>query len=276
MAQSMSNININSRVKHSKVSDLRHKDYLEIDLCGFRYADVRKSFSGCSGDCFGDCFREFAEKAKEKNLPQIRIKFPFRWDVFRRKLEKFCYRSGLIFVEMNISASAELPESFTAPKGTSANIKTPEGLTVLKNVNVVAGLLGKQQSLHHKFDPVFFEKPENFDTGMYLRQSQIDCKNSRGITYGIYDGIRDGDRLVAFINLEIVAGEVYINELFTDDEYRGQGLGKALMREGFGYASDLGFKKIWTTLAAKNHPAFLFYKSCGFKPTARLYYFDLE
>lgn len=272
----MSNININysgvSCVRRNKVSDLRHKDYLEIDLCGFRYADVRKSFSGCSGDCF----RKFTEKAKEKNLPQIRIKFPFRWGVFQRKLEKFRHRSGLIFVERNVSASAKLTKSLTAPKDASANIKSPEGLTVLKNVNVVAGLLRKQQSLHHKFDPVFFEKPENFDVGMYLGRSQIDYKNGRGITYGIYDGIRDGDRLAAFINLEIVASEVYINELFTDDKYRGKGLGKALMRMGFSYASDLGLKKIWTTLAAKNHPAFLFYKSCGFRPTARLYYFDLE
>lgn len=268
----MPNININyretSRVRHSKVSDLRHKDYLEINLCEFRYADVRGSFD--------KSFSKFVKKAKEKNLPQIRIKFPFGWIGFQKRLEKFCCRSGLVFVERNISASAKLPEGLAALKGASANIKTPEGLTVLKNVNVTAGLLEKQQSLHHEFDSVFFEKPENFDAEMYLGQSQIDYKNGRGITYGVYDDIRDGDRLAAFINLEVVADEVYINELFTDDKYRGQGLGKALVRGGFGYASDLGLKKIWTTLAAKNHPAFLFYKSCGFRPIARLYYFDLE
>lgn len=260
-----------SRVRHNKVSDLRRKDYLEIDLREFRYADARGSFGGCSGDWF----YQLIKKARTKNLPQIRIKFPFRWSVFQRKLEKFCYRSGLIFVERNVSASAKnikLSEGLAAPKGASANIKSPARLTVLKNVNVAAGLLEKQQSLHHKLDPVFFEKPEKFDTGIYLEQLQIDYKNGRGITYGIYEG----GALAAFINLEVVAGEVYINELFTDNKYRGQGLGKALMQMGFSYAFDLGFKKIWTTLAAKNYPAFLFYKSRGFKPTARLYYFDLE
>jgi len=293
----MSNINYReaSYVRHNKISDLRHKDYLEIDLCGFRYADVRGSFGGCFNDCFDDCFddcfRGFVKKTKEMDLPQVRIKFPYGWAGFRRKLEKSCYRPGLIFVERDVSVNARLAGRLTVTKDASANTKPSERLTVtkdasantkpserltarltvLKNVNVAAGLLKKQQSLHYKFDPVFFEKPENFDIKSYLRQSQVNYKNGRGIAYGIHDE----DKLVAFISLETLTDGIYINELFVDDKYRGQGFGKTLMQSGFSHATKLGFKKIWTTLAAENQRASLFYKSCGFRPTARLYYFDL-
>lgn len=246
---SMKNASIKYRIRHTKITDLKHKDYLEIDLSGFSYAKILKNFDNYSA--------EFIGKAKKSNLPQIQIKFPYEWTDFHEILKKFDYSPGLIFVEKNIAKTYTLPEQ----------------LVELKDMTILKKLLKKQQALHYKLNTKFFEKTEKFDLDSYLEELQMNYKKNKGITYGIYEK----DELIAFIGLETETSSpgIYINELFTDDKFRGRGFGKILMQAGFSYISKLHLKKIWTTLSAQNESAFRFYQACGFKPVSKLFYTNL-
>ncbi|MEK7171697.1 MAG: GNAT family N-acetyltransferase [Patescibacteria group bacterium] len=238
---------INYRIRHIKISDLKYKDYLEVDLSGLSYKKILKNF--------GNYSTEFIEKAKKSNLQQIRIKFPYKWKSFPEILRKINYSSGLIFVEKNIAKTHPL-------------LKQP---IELKNMSILKNLLKKQQALHYKFNTNFFEETDKFDLDSYLKELQTNHRKNKGITYGIYEKTK----LIAFIGLEISEYGIYINELFTDDKFRGRGLGKILMQAGFNYTFELNFKKIWTTLAAQNESALHFYQACGFKPISKLFYINL-
>ncbi|MBI5152248.1 GNAT family N-acetyltransferase [Candidatus Peregrinibacteria bacterium] len=243
----ITNASIKYSVRHSKITDLKYKDYLKIDLSNFSYGKILKNFGNYSA--------EFIEKAKKSNLPQIQIKFPYRWNGFSEILKKFNYDTGLIFVEKNITKTY-LP---------------PEHLLEIKDTIILKNLLKKQQALHYKLNTKFFEKTKKFDLDSYLKELQINYEKNKGITYGIYEK----DKLIAFIGLEILGSGIYINELFTDDKFRGRGLGKILMQAGFNYTAKLNFKKIWTTLAAQNESALRFYQARGFKPISKLFYINL-
>lgn len=238
---------INCKIKHTEITDLKCKDYMEVDLSKFPLKKILKNFSNYSA--------EFIEKAKKSNLPQIRIIFPYRWDSFSEILKKFNYDPGLIFIEKNIAKTYVMPE----------------GITDLKDTTILKNLLKKQQALHYELNTKFFEKTDKFNLDSYIEELQMNYEKNKGITYGIYEK----DKLIAFIGLEILSPGIYINELFTDDKFRGRGFGKMLMQAGFNYTSKLNFKKIWTTLAAQNESALRFYEGCGFKPVSKLFYLDL-
>lgn len=238
------NTSINYRIRHTKITDLKYKDYLEIDLSDFSCGKILKNFGNYSA--------KFIDKAKKLNLPQIQIKFPYRWNSFPEILKKFNYHPGLIFVEKNIARTYVLP-------------KQP---IELKDASILKNLLKKQLTLHYELNTKFFEKTDKFDLNGYIKELQINYEKNKGITYGIYEK----NELIAFIGLEILEPGIYINELFTDDKFRGRGLGKILMQAGFNYTSKMNFKKIWTTLAAQNESALRFYQACGFKPVSKLFY----
>ncbi|MFH1284098.1 MAG: GNAT family N-acetyltransferase [Candidatus Peregrinibacteria bacterium] len=243
----MTNTSINYKFINRKITDLKCKDYLKIDLSDFSYAKILKNFNKYSS--------EFIEKAKKSNLPQIQIKFPYRWSSFSEILKKFNYFPGLILVERNITKTHTLPGR----------------LVELKDTTILKKLLKKQQSLHYKLNTKFFEKTEKFNLDSYLEELQVNYEKNKGITYGIYEK----NKLIAFIGFEILSSGIYINELFTDDKFRGRGFGKTLMQAGFNYTSKLHFKKIWTTLAAQNESAFRFYQACGFKPVSKIFYTNI-
>ena len=56
---------------------------------------------------------------------------------------------------------------------------------------------------------------------------------------------------------------MYLEDIYIKDEYRGKGLGKAMLVEIAKIAGDRGFERIDLTVLEGNEPAIAFYKKLG-------------
>ncbi len=186
----------------------------------------------------------------EIKLPQIQIRFPFKWQKLGSRLKQFGYHSGLYVIDKRLNRSYALPK----------NIRKIYDATQIKNQLV------EQQRIHFQFNPVFFDDPKRFRYNKYLGDLQKKIKMEEGMLYGLYYR----ETMIGFIGLEIDNSSVYINELFVDGKYRGKGFGKILTQAGFHYVTQTPHRKIWTTLAVQNSRGLRFYKSCGFHEVAQI------
>lgn len=57
-----------------------------------------------------------------------------------------------------------------------------------------------------------------------------------------------------------------INEIYVVDRWRGQGIGRKIMRQAFGWFKARRIRTIRVEALASNKPAVKFYRSFGFKP----------
>jgi GNAT superfamily N-acetyltransferase len=72
------------------------------------------------------------------------------------------------------------------------------------------------------------------------------------------------------ISTAMGAPSAWIEDMVLRDEFRGQGLGKALLDAAADWARSKGAKRIQLVADADNAPALAFYKHLGWQPT-RLY-----
>lgn len=99
-------------------------------------------------------------------------------------------------------------------------------------------------------------------------------------------GLRDGDRLVAYISLYLVAapeaasytpcGELEILNLAVDPQARRRGLGRRLLGLALQAGRKMGMQKAILEVREHNVPALALYRACGFVPAGRRprYYAD--
>lgn len=82
----------------------------------------------------------------------------------------------------------------------------------------------------------------------------------------------ENDELADF-DLETFPGEYYLDSLAVKPEFRGRGLGKALLLDGVAKAHSMGYDKV-SLIAETDHPHLReFYNSCGFKEFGDLLFF---
>ena len=74
-----------------------------------------------------------------------------------------------------------------------------------------------------------------------------------------------GDKIVGFIGLMAVGGEGDITNVAVLSEYRGQGVGKALVEEMLALAKEKQVKKIMLEVRASNQKAIGLYEKFGFQ-----------
>lgn len=235
--------------KRNIITDLKFKDFLLVNICK----------SSSEDDALRNLLRwndDFLHQVRERKLPQIQIRFPFKWQKLGSRLKQLGYYQGLYVIEK------KLTRAYTLPK----NIRK-----IHRAVQIKEQLL-EQQFLHFQFNPLFFDDPKIFRYEEYLHDLRKRIENNEGVLYGLYHG----KTIIGFIGLENDNSGVYINELFVEKKYRGTGFGKILMQAGFYYAVKAPHRKIWTTLASQNDRGLHFYKTCGFYELAQVYFMNLS
>lgn len=181
------------------------------------------------------------------NLP-IQVEFPTEWEEFEKELAKLRFQSGLYTVQYRSEHQFEESESF--------NIEN------LREIGDITEIMYIQQKFHYDLDKKYFETPEKFNFDAYM-QDMIEHQK----LFCIYEK----DKLAAFAALEADDG-LYISELIVDEQFRGKGLGKALMIKIINYAKTHENSKLWTTLSTKNSNALEFYIRSGFIQTKQRWY----
>ncbi len=232
--------------KLAQTTDLRFKDYL--------FADFSKVKSERSALTQIERFIEkMKDSAKIKNILQIQVKFPFRWDKFGQELENCGFKKGLYFV---------------TKKASPTKATLPENVVETRNIFDVRQQLMMQQKLHYDFNPQFFCSLKSFDINGYLADIQALIEKKEAIAYCK----RENQHILGFIVVEKEKRQSYISELFVEEKYRGLGIGKVLMSAVEDFA---GHTPLVTSLAVQNMNAMAFYKRCNFVETDRLYYLYL-
>lgn len=82
-------------------------------------------------------------------------------------------------------------------------------------------------------------------------------------------GVKDAQRLAGYVSIYHLAEEVEILNLAVAPEFRGQGVGKALLRQVCGYAEIQGVERIVLEVRVGNIPAVRLYERFGFRTAGR-------
>lgn len=98
-------------------------------------------------------------------------------------------------------------------------------------------------------------------------------EEKRGVT--AYLAIKDGI-IIGKVNLQIFNGIGGIYGLGVLPEYRGKGLGRAVLLNAVEKLRESDAKEIMLQVAAQNARALNLYKSCGFEETSVMDYFDVK
>jgi ribosomal protein S18 acetylase RimI-like enzyme len=80
---------------------------------------------------------------------------------------------------------------------------------------------------------------------------------------------RDGGKVIAFMSLQVYRGEdppyVYFDDISVTAEYRGQGIGTALIKTAEEYAAQTGIPAVVFHVEKNNTQAFSLYERLGYK-----------
>ena len=139
---------------------------------------------------------------------------------------------------------------------------------------------------------VVFRKATNADASEVARQNAIyfgeerggegegekallmpEEEEARGMT--IYLAEVDG-RIVGKAHLQLLSGLGGVYGLGVLPEYRGKGLGRAILLEGVKRLKAAGAKEVMLQVATLNRNALRLYESCGFETTSTMDYFALS
>lgn len=105
-----------------------------------------------------------------------------------------------------------------------------------------------------------FEKHIN---SVYSEYS-IDKMGSNGFaTKPVLYKLKSGEKMMGFLILQQVWGQMFIKYLFVEKDYRGQGIGTLLLNHALNYAKKLNCAFIY--LETLNFQAPLFYQKFGFE-----------
>jgi len=108
---------------------------------------------------------------------------------------------------------------------------------------------------------------ESFDEG-WSAASFVTMLGMPG-TYG-YMAVRgEDDEPLGFALFRAGGGEAEVLTVATRPQARGQGVARALMRQGLGMAQELDVETMFLEVAADNAPALGLYRSLGFRQTGR-------
>ncbi len=235
--------------RFGQITDLKHRDYLFADYSGFKREKHALNKLGTQLD-------RMANLAKRNQLPQIQLKYPYKWTGFKQLIEQYGFSEGLYFVEKKVTGNQPLPEA---------------DIVEINDIFTVKKDLILQQRLHFNLNPQFFCNIKDFDVGNYLFEIKSMMANGNAISYCVMEK----ERIMGFIVIEKDEEKLYICELFVGKKYRGFGIGKKLMNSAFHYMSHQKCKTLYTSLAVQNQKALAFYKKCGFKETHALSYSEL-
>jgi len=139
--------------------------------------------------------------------------------------------------------------------------------------------------------PIRFRKATNSDAAEVARQNAIyfgeemggvdgegvqilpEAEEQRGMT--IYLAETDG-RTIGKIHLQRINGLGGIYGLGVLPEFRGKGLGRAILLEGIRRLKAAGAAEVMLQVATGNEGALRLYESCGFQTTSTMDYFALD
>lgn len=142
------------------------------------------------------------------------------------------------------------------------------GVSLRRASNADAPEIARQNALYFEGSPQRTEGEDPEEPAILPEDEE-----KRGMT--IYLAEQDG-RTVGKVHLQNAAGVGGIYGLGVLPEYRGQGLGRALLLLAIQKLTEAGLDAIMLQVAAENATALQLYKSCGFQETSTMDYFKLN
>lgn len=119
-----------------------------------------------------------------------------------------------------------------------------------------------------------------------LEKESLDTEKVKEQTLDIFDGVlkhsddqqyivaEEDGKLVGFVLVEVsemYVGRGSIDDLYIQSEYRGKGIGKALLQAAFDWLKGKGAKKVGLGVHKSNDVAIKLYKSMGFEEEPETY-----
>lgn len=111
-----------------------------------------------------------------------------------------------------------------------------------------------------------------------MNNIKITKKDSEAHKFEIYDGENLAGRAYLYIIKNDLHNEVYgyLEDVFLDEKYRGQGLGKELMQKVIEKAKEIGCYKIVATSRFEREGVHEFYKKLGFIEHGKSFRIDFK
>ena len=145
----------------------------------------------------------------------------------------------------------------------------PGGITFRKALNTDASEIARQDTIYFGGSP---EKENEEDEYSHIVLPEEEEK--RGMTICIAEM---DDRIIGKVNLQISdSGTGGIYGLGVLPENRGKGFGRAILVNAIEKLKELDASEIMLQVAAENAAALSLYKSCGFRETSVMDYFEVE
>jgi mycothiol synthase len=142
-----------------------------------------------------------------------------------------------------------------------------QGVSLRKAVNADAREVARQNAIYFESEREQESEEAGFENIILPEEEE-----KRGMT--IYIAEKDG-QIIGKVHLQLIHGIGGIYGLGILPEYHGQGLGRALLLEAIMKLKDANADKIMLQVEAKNAKALSLYKSCGFRETSVMDYYEL-
>jgi ribosomal protein S18 acetylase RimI-like enzyme len=114
------------------------------------------------------------------------------------------------------------------------------------------------------------KKPSNIKSFARIHRNNFLAAYNEPVEQRIF-GAKVGNALVGFVwvriepEIEEMVPVGFVESIFVKSEYRGNGLGKALIRSAERFCKGKGVSRLELVVNAKNRSAIDFYRSMGFK-----------
>lgn len=141
------------------------------------------------------------------------------------------------------------------------------GLSLRKAVNADAREVARQNAIYFEVGSEQESEETRFESAILPEEEE-----KRGMT--IYIAEKDG-QVIGKVHLQLINGVGGVYGLGVLPEYRGHGLGRALLLEAIKKLKVADADKIMLQVEAKNAKALSLYKSCGFRETSVMDYYEL-
>ncbi|MBW8380902.1 MAG: GNAT family N-acetyltransferase [Youngiibacter sp.] len=142
-----------------------------------------------------------------------------------------------------------------------------QGVSLRKTANADAREVARQNAIYFEV-----RRDRESEEADYEHTILPEEEEKRGMT--IYIAEKDG-QIIGKVHLQLIHCIGGIYGLGILPEYRGRGLGRALLLEAIEKLKDANADKIMLQVEAKNAKALGLYKSCGFRETSVMDYYEL-
>lgn len=135
---------------------------------------------------------------------------------------------------------------------------------------------------YYRFDNMVFRREKGYDRATSDTPISDNIKNELANPNLYVYAIEAENRYVGWISLIYMSkvgkwngnGHVYVDELWVDPEYRGKGLGKALMSKADELKTELKATGIRLYVSIDNPSAVNLYKRCGFSEGGQTFFME--